>query len=79
VDRYSSLNVIQVIKGIIKWSGGGGHIARMGQRESAYRTLVGKPVGKRPLGRFRHRRDDDIKVNLQDVGWRHGMDLSSSV
>jgi hypothetical protein len=41
--------------------------------------LVGKPVGKRPLGRFRRRCDDNIKVNLQEVGWGRGLDLSSSV
>jgi len=57
----------------------GKHMARMGKRGSAYRTLVGKPVRKRPLGRFRHRRDDNIKVNLQEVGWGRGLDLSSSV
>jgi hypothetical protein len=47
----------------------GKHMARMGKTESACRTLVEKPVGKRPLGRFRYRRNDDIKVNLQEVGW----------
>jgi hypothetical protein len=56
-----------------------GRVTRMGQRGSACRTLVGKPVGKRPLGRFRLRRDDDIKVNLQEVGWGRVLDISSSV
>jgi hypothetical protein len=56
-----------------------GHMAYMGQRGGAYRTLVGKTVGKRPPGRFMRRRDDDIKVNLQEGGWGRGLDLSGSV
>jgi hypothetical protein len=44
----------------------------MGERRHVYRFLVGKPEGKRPLGRLRHRREDNIKMNLQEVGW--GMD-----
>ena len=44
------------------------HLARVGERRSAYRVLVGKPEGKRPLGRPRRRWEDNIKVNLQEVG-----------
>jgi hypothetical protein len=40
----------------------------MGGRRSVYRVLVGKPVGKRPLGRPRHRWDNNIKMDLQEVG-----------
>jgi len=40
--------------------------------------LVGKPEGKRPLGRPRRRRDDNIKIDLQEVGWGYGLDLSGS-
>jgi hypothetical protein len=40
----------------------------MGDRRGVYRVLVGKPVGKRPLGRPRHRREDNIKMDLQEVG-----------
>ena len=47
---------------------------RMGERRSVYRDLVGKPAGKRPLGRHRHRWEDDIKMDLYEVGWE-GMDL----
>ena len=45
----------------------------MGQRRGVYRVLMGKPEGKRPLGRARHRWEDTIKMGLQEVGWR-GMD-----
>ena len=46
----------------------GGHVARMGQRRGVYRVLVGKPEGKRPLGRPRRRWKDNIKMDLQEVG-----------
>jgi hypothetical protein len=45
----------------------------MGDRKGAYRVLVGRPEGKRPLGRPRRRWEDNIKINLQEVGWG-GMD-----
>jgi hypothetical protein len=41
----------------------------MGERRGVYRVLVGKPDGKRPLGRPRHRWEDDIKIDLQEVGY----------
>jgi hypothetical protein len=44
-----------------------GHIARVGKRRGAYRVLVGKPEGKRPLGRYRRRWEDSIKMDLQEV------------
>ena len=43
-------------------------MARMGERRKVYRVLVGKPEGKRPLGRPRRRREDNIKLDLQEVG-----------
>ena len=46
----------------------GGHIASMEQFRNAYRVLVGKPESKRPLGRPRHRREDNIKMDLREVG-----------
>ena len=49
------------------------HVARMGERRGAYRVLVGKPEGKRPLGRPRRRWEDNIKIDLQEVGCE-GMD-----
>ena len=51
----------------------GGYVARMGERRGVYRVLVGKPEGKRPLGRPRSRWKDNIKMELQEVGCR-GMD-----
>jgi hypothetical protein len=50
-----------------------GNIARMGEKRNAYRILVGKPEGKRPLGRPRHRWDYNIKMGLREIGW-DGMD-----
>ena len=46
-----------------------GHVARMGERIGVGRVLVGKPEGKRPLGRPRRRWEDNIKMDLQEVGW----------
>jgi len=47
----------------------GGDVARMGERRSVYRVLLWKPEGKRLLGRPRRRWEDNIKVDLQEVGW----------
>jgi len=47
---------------------GAGHVARMEERRRVYRVLVGKPEGKRPLGRPRRRWEDNIKMDLQEVG-----------
>jgi hypothetical protein len=41
----------------------------MGEKSGAYRVLVGRPEGRRPLGRPRRRWEDNIKMNLQEVGW----------
>jgi hypothetical protein len=46
-----------------------GHIARMGAKRNAYRILMGKPEGKRPLGRPRRRWVDNIKMDLREIGW----------
>jgi hypothetical protein len=51
-----------------------GHVARMGQWRGAHRVLMGKPEGKRPLGRSGRRWEDNIKTYIQKVGWRHGLD-----
>ena len=54
------------------------HVARMGKRRGVYRVLVGKPEGKRPLGRPRRRCEDNIKVDLQEVGCGYGLDRAGS-
>ena len=48
-----------------------GHVACTGERRGAYRVLVGKPEGKRPLGRPRRSWKENIKLDLQEVGWGH--------
>jgi len=48
--------------------GWAGHVARIGERRGVYRVLVGVPEGKRPLGRPRRRWEDNIKMDLQEVG-----------
>jgi hypothetical protein len=50
----------------------------MGESRGVYRILVGKPEGKRSLGRPRRRWKDNMKLDLQEVGWGHGMDRSGS-
>jgi hypothetical protein len=50
-----------------------GHVARLGEKRNAYRILVGKSEGRRPLGRLRHRWVDNIKIDLREIGW-DGMD-----
>jgi hypothetical protein len=47
-------------------------VAHIGERRGIYRILVGKPEGKRLLGRSRRRREDNIKMDLQVAGWRRG-------
>ena len=65
-DLYYSPNYVWVIKfRIIRWAG---YVERMGERRVIYRVVVGKPEGKRPLGRPRSRREDNIKMDLREVG-----------
>jgi hypothetical protein len=62
---YSSPNIIWVMKSKrLRWAG---YVARMGERRGAYRALVGKPEGRRPLGRPRRRREGNIKMDLRQV------------
>jgi hypothetical protein len=57
---------VRVIKSRrMRWAG---HVARMGERRGAYRVLVGKPEGRRPLGRPRRKWEDNIKKDLREVG-----------
>jgi len=65
-DLYPSSNIARVIKSRrMRW---GGHVVRMGEERVVYRVLVGKPEGKRPLGRPRRRFVDNIRTDLQEVG-----------
>ena len=61
--RHSYLRVIKSRR--MRWAG---HVARMGEGRGVYRVLVGKPDGKRPLGRPRRRWEDNIRMDLQEVG-----------
>jgi hypothetical protein len=66
-DLYSSRSIIGMIKSSrMRWAG---HVARMGEKRNAYRLLVRKPEGKRPLGRPRRRWVDNIRIDLGEVGW----------
>jgi hypothetical protein len=61
---HSSLNIVKVIKSRrMRWAR---HVARMGEGGCVYRVLVGKPEGKRPLGRPRRRWEDNIKMELRE-------------
>ena len=65
-DLYSSPNILRVIK--LRIMRLAEHVARMGERRGVYRVLVGKHEGKRPLGRPRRKWEDNIKMDLQEVG-----------
>jgi hypothetical protein len=65
---YYSPNIIRQIKSrIMRWAG---HMARMGEERNVYRVLMGKPQGRRPLGRPRSRWEDGIRMDLKEIGWR---------
>jgi hypothetical protein len=64
---YSSLNIIRMIKSWrMRWAG---NVVRMVETRNAYRRLVGKPEGKRPLGRLRCRWVGNIKMDIRETGW----------
>jgi len=69
-DLYTLPNIVRVVKSRrMIWAG---HVAHMGENRGVHRVLVGKPEGKRPLGRPIRRWEDNIKMDLQEVGGDHG-------
>ena len=65
-DLYSSPNIVWVIKSLkMRWVG---HVANVRDNRGAYRLLIGKTEGKRPLATLRHRQDDKINMDLQEMG-----------
>ena len=69
-DLYSLPNIVRVVKSRrMRWVG---HVARMGEDRGVHRVLVGRPEGKRSLGRPRRRWEDNSKMDLQKVGRGRG-------
>ena len=63
---YRSPNIFKVTKSRrLRWAG---HVARMEEGRSAFKNLTGKPTGKRPLGRPRRRWEDNIRMDLEEIG-----------
>jgi hypothetical protein len=75
-NSYFSPSIIRVIKLTrMRWAG---HVARIGEWRNAYRILVGKPEGERPLGRPRPRWVDNIKINRREIGWSIWLRIGTS-
>ena len=78
-DLYYLPNIVRVVKSRrMRWAG---HVARIDEGRGVYRVLVGKPEGKRPLGKPRRGWEDNIKIDLQEVGGDCGdwMELAQSM
>jgi hypothetical protein len=76
LNLYSSPDIIRQIKPRrMRWSE---HVARMGEEREVYKILVGKPEGRRQLGRPRRRWEDGIKMDLRETGWGGGIWLDST-
>jgi hypothetical protein len=69
-DLYSLPHIVRVVKSrLMRWAG---HVAHMGEDRVVHMVLVGKPEGKRPLGRPRRSWEDNIKMDIQEVGGVRG-------
>jgi hypothetical protein len=66
-DLYSLPSIIRIVKA--RRMRCAGHVARMGEKRNVYRLLVGKPEGRRPLGRSRRGWMDNTRMDLVEVGW----------
>jgi hypothetical protein len=72
---YTVLNLAKYYSGNqIEKNEMGGACSTYGEKRDAYRILVGRPERRRPLGRLRRRWEDNIKMDLEEVGWEHGLD-----
>ena len=69
LSRMNSFDTHNILFNTLRWAG---HVARMGEDRGVHRVLVGKPEGKRPLGRPTRRWEDNIKMDLQEVGGGRG-------
>jgi hypothetical protein len=63
---YSSPNIRQIKSRRMRWVG---HVVCLGEEKNVYKVLMGKPEGKIPLGRPRHRWEDGIRMDLKEIGW----------
>jgi len=73
---YRLPNIVKVIKSrILRWAG---HVARMEEGRSVFKMLTGKPTGKRPLGRPRRRWEDNIRIDLEEIGINAGNWVNSA-
>jgi hypothetical protein len=66
LEAWSVVFYMTSITDRMRWAG---HVAHMGEGRNVYRVLVGKPKGKKPLERLRHRWEDGIKMDLRKIGW----------